>query len=135
MPGIARLTSDLLSDIMLSASSIDEKFALAQVSPTSKADCSRVPLTLERSGSTTMLHIRFHFFTGDTNWAANALTALVPYVARIETLAPEVWVAMERVQNIAVPLSLSAPQLRTLDIERFAPENLDTILVPSLQDI
>ncbi|KAJ7080700.1 hypothetical protein C8R44DRAFT_906834 [Mycena epipterygia] len=173
MPGIARLTSDLLSDIMLSASSIDEKFALAQVShlwrdvalgtsllwssftATSKVDCLRVPLTLERSGSITTLHIRFRFTTGATDWPADALTALVPYVARIETLDVEFRMAVEATSLLhsdlhfpalqtlrlegarysSSPLSLSAPQLRTLAIERFIPENWDTILVPSLQDI
>lgn len=69
MYGIKRLSPDLLSNIMLTASSIDEKFALAQVSKLwrnvaldnplfwssftgggSKADCYRVALILEPSG-------------------------------------------------------------------------------------
>ncbi|KAJ7080699.1 hypothetical protein C8R44DRAFT_754251 [Mycena epipterygia] len=125
MPGIAPLNVDLLRDIMLRASSIDEKFALAQVhvsrsgemwhstrlssGPRSQLPPRRIAImfpSLERSGSTTMLHICVRFSTGATDWLADRL--LVPYVACIET--PDVWLRVA----VDTPLLESNLQLRVL---------------------
>ncbi|KAJ7489204.1 hypothetical protein FB451DRAFT_684588 [Mycena latifolia] len=174
MPGI-ELTPDILGDIMLRASSIDEKFALAQVSQlwrnialstpllwssftggSSRADCYRIPLMLERSGSTSMLYIQLRFTNWNTVWPADTLRALVPYVPRIEKLDVEFKIRVNSESllgsNLQFPalhtlrlkgsryspplsLSLSAPQLRALDIEHFEATNWDTLWVPSLENL
>ncbi|KAJ7128320.1 hypothetical protein C8R44DRAFT_732660 [Mycena epipterygia] len=176
LPGVARLGLDLLSDMMLRASSIEEKFALAQVSRLwrdlalhtpllwssftgggTRADCSRVPLMLQRSGSTIMLHINFRFTSGATKWPADALKALVPYVARIETLDVEFTVvvpitplldsnlefpALQTLSSRARRCILVIPLRRyslldygTLDIIYFHSTNWATLFVPSLENI
>ncbi|KAJ7437787.1 hypothetical protein B0H11DRAFT_1935639 [Mycena galericulata] len=173
MSGIALLALDLLGDIMLNASSIDEKFALCQVSKlwravaldtpllwssftgsSSKADCYRVPLVLERSGPTTMLHIRLRFTGDNTDWSEDVLTALQPYVPRIQTLVIEFKIRVDVNQlldsNLLFPalqilrlrnadrcrsVSLLAPQLRTLDLDRFFPRNWNALLGPRLENI
>ncbi|KAJ7092123.1 hypothetical protein C8R43DRAFT_908170 [Mycena crocata] len=177
MSGIALLTVDLLADIMLRASSIEDKFALAQVSHlwrcvaldapllwsyftggASKADCYRVPLVLARTGTTTKLHIHFCFDKKDAAWPAAALAALVPYAVRIETLDVEFASHMPIVvtpllnSNLNFPalrtlrlngpeyarpflLSVSAPQLRTLDLHRIDTKTWNTLLVPTLEDV
>ncbi|KAJ7719023.1 hypothetical protein DFH07DRAFT_784745 [Mycena maculata] len=148
MPGVELLPIHLLREIMLGASSIDEMFTVAQVSKlwrdvaldtpllwssfkggASKADYYRIPLILERSGPTTILHIYLRFAGGAAVWPANALRALVPYVARIGTLDVE-FAAL--VQSL---LSLSTPRLRILDLTGFSPTNWDALLVPGLEDI
>ncbi|KAJ7705576.1 hypothetical protein B0H17DRAFT_1193232 [Mycena rosella] len=180
MPAIDLLPLDLLTDIMPRVSSINDKFALAQVSQLwrnlaldsprfwssftggdSKADFHRMPFILERSGTTTVLHIHLCFRYNDhsTNWRATALKALVPYVARIETLDVDCQDTLHprdealldsnlqfpalktlRLTGVASPtflcgLSLSAPQLRTIDIGCFYPTRWDKLLVPSLENI
>ncbi|KAF7347223.1 hypothetical protein MVEN_01477200 [Mycena venus] len=183
MPNIGLLVSDILTEIMSHLpSAIGQKFAIAQVSRfwrnvaldnhlfwssfsggPSKADCYRVPFVLERSGSA-ILHIQFSFTSGDvTNWHADAMKALIPYVSRIETLKMEFWVysnhsvspnTVEALLNSNLdfsalqtlrlegpeygrrpPLLLKAPRLRTLDIERFYPKNLGALLSPCLESI
>ncbi|KAJ7885375.1 hypothetical protein B0H13DRAFT_903877 [Mycena leptocephala] len=152
-------------------SSIDQKFAFAQVSRhwrdvalgshlfwasfsggASKADCCRLPLVLERSGSTTMLHIQLHFFVGAKRWPEDALKALVPYVTRIETLDVRFRVAVDveallnsnlefpalqtlRLKGPAPRLLFTAPQLRTLHMERITLANWSTLLSPNLENI
>ncbi|KAJ7100721.1 hypothetical protein B0H15DRAFT_459503 [Mycena belliarum] len=173
MPGIELLSPDLLTDIMLRASeSIDEKFTVSQVSQLwrntaldtpllwtslkgyTTLDCHRVPLMLGRTGSTAMLHIDFIFGLA-TSSDRRALGALVPYVARIESL----YLNVERSGSVelaslldshlefpalntlrlygshATPLSLSAPQLQSLEIDYFDMKSWDTVLVPSLEKI
>ncbi|KAJ7489207.1 hypothetical protein FB451DRAFT_1224046 [Mycena latifolia] len=173
MPGI-ELAPDLLGDIMLRASSIDEKFVLAQVSQlwrnvalstpllwssftggSSRADCYRIPLILERSGATAMLHIQFRFTSWNTDWPADALKALVPYVSRIETLDMVFRVPVNAEpllgSNLQFPalrtlrlegaeytrtlFSLSAPRLQSLDVEHFQAKNWDTLLGSSMENI
>ncbi|KAJ6603303.1 hypothetical protein DFH09DRAFT_1354578 [Mycena vulgaris] len=122
----------------------------------SKADCYRVPLILARGGSISMLHITFLFYYAEEKWQADALAALVPYIARIETLDVEFGMGTDvkslldsnlkfpslkrlRLQGAdctgPMSLSLSAPQLQSLDIERLDPTSWETLLVPSLEDI
>ncbi|KAJ6603289.1 hypothetical protein DFH09DRAFT_1124117 [Mycena vulgaris] len=175
MPAIDVLPLDILSDIMLRTSSIDEKIILAQVSQlwrnlaletpllwssftggASKADCYRVPFVLARSGSISMLHITFSFYSAKEEWQTDALAALMPYVARIETLDVNFGMAIDikslldsnlqfpslkilRLQGAEytrpMSLSLLAPQLQSLDIGRLGPTSWETLLVPSLEDI
>ncbi|KAJ7080693.1 hypothetical protein C8R44DRAFT_906825 [Mycena epipterygia] len=89
----------------------------------------------------------------DSAWPAHALVALVPYVARIEILRIELGfpvdatpllysnlrfpalktLYLESAEDIDAPdlrLWLSAPHLRTLDIERVDPKNWEALLVP-----
>ncbi|KAJ6577306.1 hypothetical protein B0H19DRAFT_1119117 [Mycena capillaripes] len=184
MSGVGLLVPDLLSEIMLRLpSDINHKFNFAQVSrywrevalsnhlfwssfagKASKADCYRVPMLLQRTGSCTMLHIEFRFID-EADWPAVALNALVPYVARIQTLNIMFWVhsfcslAPNIVENLlnsnlefsalqtlclvgpeyglaARPLLLlTAPQLRTLDLDHCKPTSLDILLSPSLENI
>ncbi|KAJ7737154.1 hypothetical protein DFH07DRAFT_927632 [Mycena maculata] len=174
MPAIERLTLDLLSDMMLTASTTGEKFAISQVSrlwrdvaldtpllwssfiAVSKRDYCRVPLILQRIGTTTTLHIRCWSPIGDTTyWAAEALKVLLLYVARIESLEMDLTGTLDvtpllnsglqfpslrtlRLKGPELnppPLSLSAPQLRTLDIVGFNPRAWDALLVPTLENI
>ncbi|KAF8191587.1 hypothetical protein K438DRAFT_2018321 [Mycena galopus ATCC 62051] len=173
MSGISLLVPDLLIEIMFALpSSIEQKFAFAQVSRLwrnvalgnhlfwsffaggdSKADCYRVPLILERSGSRTMLHIEFRFIHANDS---DALKALIPYVARIVTLDIEFTAPMNAqdllnsalefpvLQTLRMKSSiyrnvpgvmLTAPVLRTLDIERVHLTNWDTLLSKSLEDV
>ncbi|KAJ7431933.1 hypothetical protein B0H11DRAFT_1761243 [Mycena galericulata] len=169
MSQIESLNLDLLVEIMLRASSINDKFALAQVSKLWRAVALdtplllvsftrhryRLPLIFQHSGSTTMLHICFKFFRWD-RWLEDALNALVPYAARIETLDLRFSVTVSftpllssniqfsalrtlrlhnSIFNDASSLALSAPRLRTLDIQRFKITQLERLLVPSLEDI
>ncbi|KAJ6483076.1 hypothetical protein DFH09DRAFT_1461606 [Mycena vulgaris] len=122
----------------------------------SKADCYRVPFILARSGSTTMLHINFLFTSGNAQWPAYALAALEPYVARIETLEVYFRVGVRTTPVLdsqlqfpalktlrlrgaeytrTLDISLSAPQLRVLDLSRLNPMRMDSLLVPSLEDV
>ncbi|KAF8215742.1 hypothetical protein K438DRAFT_1926256 [Mycena galopus ATCC 62051] len=111
-----------------------------------------------------MLHIKFHFLGKEiADWYADALEALVPYVVRIETLqvifrafGETRWLPQRTVEallnsNLEFPvlrtlrvrglecgclrLPLSAPRLRTLDVEQFYPSNWDTLLSAGLEDI
>ncbi|KAF7353801.1 hypothetical protein MVEN_01065600 [Mycena venus] len=176
MSGIG-LVPDILNEVMLRLPlDIAEKFAFAQVSrlwrdlaldnrlfwssftgDDSKADCYRVPLVLERSGSQTLLHIQFRFSSGKmVDWPTDALNALVPYVARIVTLDIEFTAPMDvkallnsglefpvlqtlRLKSSIyrnVPgLLLTAPNIQTLDIERIHLTNWGTLLCPSLENI
>ncbi|KAF8205746.1 hypothetical protein K438DRAFT_1757084 [Mycena galopus ATCC 62051] len=183
MPGIEVLVPDLLSEIMFQLPpDIHQKFAFSQVSRylrdvaihnhlywssftggESKADCTRVPLALERSGSS-MLHIRLYFASGHMpEWHADVLEALIPYVARIHALDVKLWVystyslspkTVEALLNANLEFSalhtlrlegpeygcpplllLTAPRLRTLDIERFYPSNWGSLLSASLENI
>ncbi|KAJ6546827.1 hypothetical protein B0H19DRAFT_1162676 [Mycena capillaripes] len=181
MSGVGLLIPDILGDIMFRLPmSIDQKFTFAQVSRfwrdvalhnhlfwssftgrddyrgASKADCSRLPLVLARSGSSSTLHIQFRFTRGGTDWPTDALKALVPYVARIETLDVELNVAMDVEallnSNLEFPalqtlrlnsytyhtapyILLTAPQLRILDIKRAHLLNWATLLSSSLENI
>ncbi|KAJ6546791.1 hypothetical protein B0H19DRAFT_1265789 [Mycena capillaripes] len=176
MSAAGRLIPDLLSEIMFRLPwDIEEKFAFAQVSRlwrdlalnsplfwssfagrddyrgVSEADCYRLPLLLERCGSSTMLHIRF-LLTQTTD----LLKVLVPYAARIETLDVEFReggdVEPLLGSNLEFPalkilrlegpewgraalLSLTAPQLRTLDIQHLDPINWGSLLSPTLENI
>ncbi|KAJ7790563.1 hypothetical protein B0H14DRAFT_1241714 [Mycena olivaceomarginata] len=109
MSGVQLLVPDIIREIMLwLPSDIDQKFRVAQVSRywrdtalhhplfwssflgrTNQLYINRIPIVLERSG-TTLLHIELLILTGlpgpDTDWLAKAFAALLPYVARIETL-------------------------------------------------
>ncbi|KAJ7827032.1 hypothetical protein B0H14DRAFT_1241999 [Mycena olivaceomarginata] len=105
MSGVQLLVPELLREILLRLPwGIDQKFHVAQVSRYWRdvalhyplfwsSFCAtytnRLPIVLERSG-TAMLHIELFLVTGltgpDTDWPAKALAALLPYVARIETL-------------------------------------------------
>ncbi|KAF8205769.1 hypothetical protein K438DRAFT_1818494 [Mycena galopus ATCC 62051] len=165
---------------------IGQKFAVAQVSrywrevalgshlfwssfssSDSRSDCNRVPIVLQYSGVTTMLHVEFRFAKGghDGSWPVIALDALVPYIARIQSLDAEFPVersphgllvdtvlALFNESNLEFPvlktlrlkgpihgatlcILLKAPQLRTLDLECFNPEDLKTLLPPSLENI
>ncbi|KAJ7100700.1 hypothetical protein B0H15DRAFT_759419, partial [Mycena belliarum] len=178
-PGTELLSPDLLVEIMLAASeSINERFALAQVSQLwrntalnspmlwtsfkgtgTRLDYHRVPLMLGRTGSTALLHIDFDFApvtSRDRRLGARMLGAFVPYVARIEDLylytsdmdsaelAPLLDSYLEfpalKVLYLSgswhsIPLSLSAPQLRSLEIEYFDIRSWNTLLVPSLEKI
>ncbi|KAJ7684425.1 hypothetical protein DFH06DRAFT_6699 [Mycena polygramma] len=173
------LVPDLLCEIMLALPlDIDQKFAFAQVSRlwrtisldsplfwssftgrATESDCYRVPLILERSGSNTMLHIELVFFgaASNTMWSANALRALVPYAARIETLCVLFGHAEDssavlnsnlefpslrtlRLKGPAWPAKIPellcrAPRLQTLDVLDFTARNWGTLLSPSLEDI
>ncbi|KAJ6546821.1 hypothetical protein B0H19DRAFT_1074818 [Mycena capillaripes] len=181
MSGVGLLVPDILGDIMLRLPlSIDQKFTITQVSRfwrdvalhnhlfwssftgrddyrgASKADCSRLPLVLERSGSSSTLHIQFCFTRDGADWPTDALKALVPYVARIETLDVEFNVAMDVKallnSNLEFPalqtlrlnsytyhtapyILLTAPQLRNLDIKRVHLLNWVTLLSSSLENI
>ncbi|KAJ7508927.1 hypothetical protein B0H11DRAFT_2432224 [Mycena galericulata] len=171
MSGVQLLSIDIFSEIMLNASSIDEKFALAQVSRLwrdvalgtpllwssvtmsgSIADRLRFPLVLSRSGPATALHIRFQRY----HYEVDDLDVLVPYAPRIETLDLEFWgavgVTVLLSSHLHLPalralrlhgqwcpknlsLSISAPDLRSLEIVNFRPADLDELLGPSLRDI
>ncbi|KAJ6500707.1 hypothetical protein C8R45DRAFT_78436 [Mycena sanguinolenta] len=121
----------------------------------SKADFYRMPLVVERSGPGTMIHVQFRFLHAN-NWPADILTTLVPHVARIVSLDVEFTAPIHanallgaalvfpvlrtlRIQSSIyrnVPgLLLTAPVLRTLDIERVHLTNWDTLLCPSLENI
>ncbi|KAJ6457096.1 hypothetical protein C8R47DRAFT_175446 [Mycena vitilis] len=175
MSGIGLLVPDVLCEIMLALPlGVDQKIAFAQVSQlwrivaldselfwssfsgTSKLDCARVPLVLKRSGSSSMLRIQFRFHDAATDWPAEALEALVPYVARIETLDVHFRVPVDitallnsdlefsslRILRLDGPpydrplkVWLKAPSLQTLDVQRIDPTNLSTLLSPTLEDI
>ncbi|KAJ7141757.1 hypothetical protein C8R43DRAFT_928396 [Mycena crocata] len=177
MSTTAHFSLDILRNIMLQSSTIEEKFTVSQVSQvwrsvalntprlwssftdngkTTRMDCHRLPILLERTGATTVLHIRLRFTEPHADWTTAGLTALVPYAARIETLDIELTMSLPDTSllqsNLHFPaletlrlkgaehgatavLSLSAPQLRILDVERFVSPNWDQMLVPSLEDI
>ncbi|KAJ6457375.1 hypothetical protein C8R45DRAFT_567592 [Mycena sanguinolenta] len=131
----------------------------------SKADCYRIPTILERSGSAMLhVQFRFSDgHTPLTDWHAYATEALVPHAKRVETLDVEFWVysthsvAPRVVQALlnsglefpalqtlrlegpeyghAPNALLTAPQLRTLDIERFNLSNWAAFWSPSLESI
>ncbi|KAF8215738.1 hypothetical protein K438DRAFT_1799323 [Mycena galopus ATCC 62051] len=184
MSSIGLLFPDLLREIMSRLPwDINQKFAFSHVSRywrdmalqdhlfwssfmcgPSKADCSRVPVALERSGSA-MLNIRIRFTSGEDilDWHADALEALVPYVGRIEILDVEFSVNLNcRVlprtgqallnSNLEFPalqtlrlkgseygyprsLRLTAPRLRNLDVQDFHCVNPNTLFSPSLENI
>ncbi|KAJ7489253.1 hypothetical protein FB451DRAFT_1553114 [Mycena latifolia] len=160
MPGIELLTLNLLGDIMLRTTSIDEKFVLP---PSVSALAKRRPrhssplVVVHRSGLTTTC-IQFRFTSGHAEWPADALKALVSYAGRIEILDVEFRshvavdvkplldsdVQFPKLKSLRLrgaeyspilSLSLSAPQLRALDIERFNPNKFNVCLVPSLENI
>ncbi|KAF7353806.1 F-box domain-containing protein [Mycena venus] len=173
---MSALVRDLLGEMMTHLPSIEHKFAFAQVSQlwrdvalnshvfwssfaggTSHADGHRLPLILERSGSVTTLHIQLLVTQHVADWPADALKALVPYVARIEALEIEfdfkvdvgcllnsnlVFPVLKRLclngrqyRNYGILASFTAPQLQTLDIERVDLSNWTTLLLPSLLNI
>jgi hypothetical protein len=184
MSGVHLLVPDVLREIMLwLPSDIDQKFRVAQVSRywrdtalhspvfwssflgrTNQLYINRIPIVLERSGTTTMLHVELRLIiTPDTDWPTKALAALVPYVARIESLdveysqystyplSPPTFQVLLR-SNLEFPalqtlrlkgphrhliprLLLKTPRLRILDLEYFDPEDLDTLLPLSLENI
>ncbi|KAJ7184509.1 hypothetical protein C8R46DRAFT_1026406 [Mycena filopes] len=175
------LVPDLLRDIMSRLpSTIDQKFALSQVSQfwrnaaldnclfwtsftggQSRSDCYRIPIILERIGSTSALHIEFRFSRGpsDELWPTFALRALLPYAARIATLDVRFSRAVDtdallnsdlefpalrtlrlkgwnrRATPTMPSLLLRAPRLQTLDLEYFSPLNWSTLFPPSLEDV
>ncbi|KAJ7894541.1 hypothetical protein B0H13DRAFT_2665261 [Mycena leptocephala] len=176
MSHIGLLIPDLLSEIMFKLPmDIDQKFNFAQVSrlwrdvalgsnvfwssfaaKDSPADCYRVPLILERSNPNVLLHIEFRFTDGGEDWLDDALRALVPHVARIETLYVEysLLVDADALLNSNLEFSalktlcvvgperdhrpdlwLTAPQLQTLDIHHVYPRNWDTLMSSSLENI
>ncbi|KAJ7665598.1 hypothetical protein B0H17DRAFT_1143375 [Mycena rosella] len=137
MPVINLLTSDVLVDLMLRASStIQNKLALSQVSQLwrnvaldtpllwssvtgglSKAYCYRVPLILKRN-----------------DWHAHAFEALLPYLARIETLE----VFLQRFTRNANPLlrsNLQFPALQTLRLEGGGDDLFLWIAAPRLRSL
>ncbi|KAF8191600.1 hypothetical protein K438DRAFT_2018332 [Mycena galopus ATCC 62051] len=175
MTGIELLVPELLTEIMFRLpADIDQKFAVAQVSRfwrnvaldshlfwssfagESKADLDRLPLLLERSGPSTMLHVQFCFRHAE-DWSMSTLRVLVPYVARIETLemkffarvvvTPLLCAGLEfpalrtlylhsASSHFFVPtIWLTAPQLRTLDIERISLKDCAALLSPSLKSV
>ncbi|KAF7359140.1 hypothetical protein MSAN_01255600 [Mycena sanguinolenta] len=175
MSSIGLLVPDLLRGIMFALPlNIDQKFAFAQVSRLwrelalgshtfwssfiggdSKADFYRVPLVLERTGQSIVLHVQFRFIHAN-NWPADILATLVPYVTRLITLDIEFTAPMHAkallgaalvfpvLQTLRIKSSiyrnvpgllLTAPVLRTLDIERVHLTNWDTLLCTSLENI
>ncbi|KAJ7842237.1 hypothetical protein B0H14DRAFT_1032415 [Mycena olivaceomarginata] len=158
MSNIGLLVPDILGEIMSRLpSGINQKFAFAQVSRywrdvaldnhlfwssfavKSEMDFNRIPIVLERSGSA-MLHVSI-YFTSNYPRQAEALGAVVPHLARIETLdvsagysIPPSTVEVLLNSNLEFPalqtfrltgpefgrfppVQLTAPQLRTLDIQ------------------
>ncbi|KAJ7041922.1 hypothetical protein C8F04DRAFT_1077751 [Mycena alexandri] len=124
----------------------------------SKLDCLRIPLVLERSGLSAPLQIHLVLPPNAGEWPGEILTALVPYASRIETLDVEFGLRLEfdasalLASNLSFPalrtlrligpeyalkpnLSLKAPRLRTLDIERICTINVDALLLPDLEVI
>ncbi|KAJ6520560.1 hypothetical protein C8R45DRAFT_955639 [Mycena sanguinolenta] len=184
MSSIGILVPDLLSEIMRRLPpEINQKFAFSQVSRywrnaavqdhlfwssfsggRSKADCSRIPILLQRSGSA-MLHIRYSFIDGNTpmtDWQTYAMEVLVPHVARIETLHVKFPVYSNRTLSVQALLNsglefpalqtlhlegpkygpgpaprvlLTAPRLRTLHVECFDSANWRVFLSLSLESI
>ncbi|KAJ7765675.1 hypothetical protein B0H16DRAFT_1309867, partial [Mycena metata] len=113
-----------------------------------------VPLALERSGSSTMLHI--YFDCTDGRYYADAIEALRPCVHRIQTLEMRYYTPPHPrdllASNLQFPalrvlrvygahnyhslrLSLTAPQLQALEVGEVESANLHALFVPSLEDI
>ncbi|KAJ6603301.1 hypothetical protein DFH09DRAFT_1301120 [Mycena vulgaris] len=69
-------------------------------------------------------------FSTNTQWPPYAPAVLVPYAARIETLDVPCAYRAQITRNLDI--SLSAPQLRVLDLSHLNP--MDLLLVPSLED-
>ncbi|KAJ7765803.1 hypothetical protein B0H16DRAFT_1524444 [Mycena metata] len=173
---IELLVPDLLLEIFFRLpSTVNQKITITQVSQfwrnvgldnhlfwssfsagPSERDCVRVPLIIERSGSSTMLHVEFDFSNG--NWPADtALRALVPHVARIEALDVECGIAVDTdvllSSNLHFPalqtlrlrgwegwhpfatVSLTAPRLRSLDLRTMDPLDLNALLAPGLESV
>ncbi|KAJ7631659.1 hypothetical protein DFH06DRAFT_1303699 [Mycena polygramma] len=182
MPLIDVLFPELLSEIMLRMPlDIDQKFVFAQVSRlwrdialqnpvfwssftggASKLDYYRLPLVLERTGSSVLLHVGFHLtdkLPVKLLARRDALKALVPYVSRIETLditfaGVTEWLnetllnsrlefpALRTLRfegpeyaGTGLPLSLAAPWLRVLDLEHVRVHNWSSLLSPDLETI
>jgi hypothetical protein len=175
MAGIEVLAQELLLEIMfMLPDNIGQKFTIAQVSQLwrdvalhshlfwssfsgdSEADYRRLPFILGRSGSSTMLHLRFRFgYSGFTAPRTDALTLLVPYVARIETLEissiPVDATALlgsgmefpvlrtlrldDPASDTGPTLLFTAPQLRALDIDAIGLRDWATLLSPSLESV
>ncbi|KAJ7631655.1 hypothetical protein DFH06DRAFT_912544, partial [Mycena polygramma] len=158
----------------------DRKFAFAQVSRlwrdialqnpvfwssfvggASNLDYYRLPLVLERTGSSVLLHVEFHLtdkLPVKLLARRDALKALVPYVPRIETLdltfgVPE-WLnetllnshlefpALRTLRlegpeysGMGLALSVAAPRVRVLDIERMEVHKWNLLLSPDLENI
>jgi hypothetical protein len=178
MSNVGLLVPDILGEIMSRLpSGINQKFAFAQVSrywrdvalnnhlfwssfaTVSEAELYRIPIVLERSGNV-MLHASFYFAPCyPPDWHAKALAALVPHLARIETLdvsagysLPPSVVEVLLNSNLEFPalqtlrlagpefgrfppVQLTAPQLRTLDIRHFDSENWAPLFSSSLENI
>ncbi|KAF7359130.1 hypothetical protein MSAN_01254600 [Mycena sanguinolenta] len=153
---------------------IEQKFAVVQVSrfwrdvaldnhlfwssftAQSQADCYRLPLLLERSGSSTTLHIHLRFRPTPSR-LASSLGVLIPNVARIETLDmhfvhkdieallgtslefPALRTLSLRtspsVYQLPLNLLFTAPQLRTVDMQGIQLQNWAALLSPSLESI
>ncbi|KAJ7348922.1 hypothetical protein DFH08DRAFT_131767 [Mycena albidolilacea] len=175
MAGIELLAPELLLEIMfMLPDNIGQKFTIAQVSQfwrdvaldshlfwssftgDSKADYRRLPLMLERSGSSTMLNIQFRFKYLDFVARRTDTSMLVPYVARIETLDMTFSVPVDATAllgsglefpalrtlclassayNNATRLLFTAPQLRTLDVGYIDLTNWAILLSPSLERV
>ncbi|KAJ7348914.1 hypothetical protein DFH08DRAFT_131539 [Mycena albidolilacea] len=173
MAGIEVLAQELLLEIMfMLPDNIGQKFAIAQISRLwrdvaldshlfwssftgdSKADYRRLPLMLERSGSSTMINIQFRFRYSDfVAWRTDASTVLIPYVPRIETLDMTFSVPVDATAllgsgmefpvlrtlhldpGIGPTLLFTAPQLRALDIDAIGLRDWVTLLSPSLESV
>ncbi|KAJ7038581.1 hypothetical protein C8F04DRAFT_888543, partial [Mycena alexandri] len=144
MLSVALLVPELLGEIMLRLpSSIDQKFAFAQVSRfwrgvaldsplfwssfsgrDSEIDFYRLPMVLSRSGSNTVLRVEFRF---TYRWPEDALKILVPYAARIEVLDLSIGCDVTIFECTALLGSdVEFPALRTLRLQgtegnRFPP--------------
>ncbi|KAJ7348926.1 hypothetical protein DFH08DRAFT_1079344 [Mycena albidolilacea] len=143
MAGIELLAPELLLEIMfMLPDNIGQNHLFwSSFTGDSKADYRRLPLMVERSGSTQR---------------TDALTALVAYVARIETLDTMFSVTengtallcsgldfpalrtlrLESLgRNNEPSLLFTAPQLRTLEVDTADLKNWATLLSPSLESV
>ncbi|KAJ7891305.1 hypothetical protein B0H14DRAFT_3855101 [Mycena olivaceomarginata] len=154
MAGIELLAPELLLEIMfMLPDNIGQKFIIAQVSQLWRNVALHSHLFC---GSSTMLHLRFRFgYSGFTAPRTDALTLLVPYVARIETLeissiSVDVTALLgsgmefpvlrtlrldDPASDTGPTLLFTAPQLRALDIDAIGLRDWATLLSPSLESV
>ncbi|KAF7360310.1 hypothetical protein MVEN_00760500 [Mycena venus] len=165
MSGIGILVPDVLREVMFWLGEIPDKFAFSQVSRYWRDEALRNHLfwaSFACSGTgNAMLHIECVFHTkrhAVADWMTAVLDALVPYVARIETLdvffTPWMGVNSDALLNSGLvfpalhtlrlegpyygrppSLLLTVPQLHTLHLRRIKPANCRALLTPSLEDI